>query len=145
MAEPMAQAGAPTQAKAAIVCRLRPRIPRWGPSPTAGEVELENVSEDVVEIEVFMHPLQYLNLIVVDSTGAPVPSHHYGELFSPREKSYFLRLGPGEKYTHPVSLLGNVAQEKRLPGTYTVRAVYEYNGLRALSEPLEVRLPAGDG
>jgi hypothetical protein len=106
---------------------------------------LENVSEDAVEIEVFMHPLQYLDLIVIDSAGARVPSHPYGDLFSPREKSYFLRLGPGERYTHPVSLLGNVPQEKRLPGTYTVRAVYEYHGLKAVSEPLEVRLPAGGG
>lgn len=95
-----------------------------------------------MEIEVFMHPLQYLDLLAINSAGSSVRSHHYGHVFSPHEKPYFLRLGPGEKYTHPVSLLGNVAQEKRLPGTYTVRAVYEYNGLRAVSEPLEVRLPA---
>jgi hypothetical protein len=108
-------------------------------------VELENVSGGAVEIEVWMHPLQYLDLIVTNGDGAIVSARPYGYVFSPRETPYTLRIGPGEKYTHPVSLLGNVPEEKWLPGTYTVRAVYEYNGLKAVSEPLEVRLPAGDG
>ncbi len=103
------------------------------------------MSDTPVEIEVFMHPLQYLDLTVTGPTGATVSTHPYDHFFSPREKPYFLRLGPGEKYTHTVSLLGTVPEEKWLPGTYTVRAVYEYNGLRAVSEPLEVRLPAADG
>ncbi len=142
MAEPIIQTGTPPQLKTALVCRLRHRVGRRGPSPTAGEVELENVTDGPVEIEVFMHPLQYLDLTVTDSAGATVSTHPYGHFFSPRETPYFLRLAPGEKYTHTVSLLGTVPEDKWLPGTYTVWAVYEYNGLRAVSEPLEVRLPA---
>jgi hypothetical protein len=105
-------------------------------------VELENVSADVIAIEVWMHPLQYLNLVITDSEGNVVPASPYGNIFSPREKPYTLRLAPGEKYVHNVSLLGNVPEEKQLPGTYTVYAVYEYNGLRTVSEPVRVHLPA---
>jgi hypothetical protein len=105
-------------------------------------VEIENVSADVIEIEVTMHPLQYLNLVIRDGAGNPVPAAPYGHIFSPRETSYILRLLPGEKYTHNVSLLGTVPEGNQLPGTYTVHAVYEYNGLKAVSEPLQVEVPA---
>jgi hypothetical protein len=41
----------------------------------------------------------------------------------------------------PVSHMGNVPAEKQQPGVYTVQAVYECGGLRAVSEPLRVLLP----
>jgi hypothetical protein len=105
-------------------------------------VEIENISPDVIEIEVTMHPLQYLDLVIRDAAGDLVPAPPYGHIFSPRETPYLFRLAPGEKYTHSVSLLGNVPADRQLPGTYTVRAEYEYNGLRAGSEPLQVELTA---
>ena len=126
--------------RASLVCRLRHRIGKRGPSPTAGEVEIENVSGEVVEIEVPMHPLQYLDLVITDGAGQCIPAPPYGDIFSPCEIPYILRLAPGEKYTHNVFLLGNVPEEKQLPGRYTVLAVYEYDGLRAVSEPLPVEL-----
>jgi hypothetical protein len=88
-----------------------------------------------------MHPLQYLDLIVTDANGSPVPTRPYGNIFSPRGDTYTLRLAPGEKYVHNVSLLGNMPQENERPGTYVVRAVYEYQGLRAVSDPVTVALP----
>jgi hypothetical protein len=108
-----------------------------------GEVEIENLSPDVITIEVTMHPLQYLNLVITDTAGNRVPAPAYGHLFSPRETPYLWRLAPGEKFTHNVALLGNIPAEKQLPGTYTVHAVYEYNGLKAVSEALRLDLPAG--
>jgi hypothetical protein len=121
---------------------LRRREGRRGVSPTAGEVEIENVSPNVVEIKGTMHPLQYLNLVILDERGRPVPAAPYGNLFSPRERPYVLRLAPGESYTHNVSLLGTIAPDKQVPGTYTVQAVYEYEGMEAVSEPLCVQIPA---
>jgi hypothetical protein len=128
---------APSEAKATIVCRLRHRA---GKSPTAGEVELENVSQKAIEIEVTMHPLQYLDLVITDANGKLVEASPYGNIFSPREVSYVFRLAPGEKYTHNVSLLGNVPQEKQAPGKYSVKAFYEYEGLMAVSDPVEVEI-----
>jgi hypothetical protein len=110
-----------------------------------GEVEIENISPDVIEIEVTMHPLQYLDLVITDAAGDLVPAPPYGNKFSPRETPYLFRLAPGEKYVHNVSLLGNIPEDKLLSGTYTVRATYEWNGLRAVSEPLQVQLPAKAG
>jgi len=141
MGEQTAQTYAPKETKAAIVCRLRHPVGRRGASPAAGEVEIENVSQEVIEIEVTMHPLQYLNLVITDAVGNLVPAAAYGNIFSPREIPYMFRLAPGEKYTHNVSLLGNIPEERQLPGSYTVCAVYEYNGLRAVSEPLAVQFP----
>ncbi len=122
-------------APAGIVCRLRKRAHgRAAASPLAGEIELENVSGDVLEIEVQTSPLQYLDLLVSDAGGKPLSGWRYGECFSPLELPYTFRLGPGEKYTAPVSLLGNVPPEKRLPATYLIRAVYEYKGTKGVSE-----------
>ena len=126
---------------AAIACRLRRRP--LGNSSTAGEVEIENLSSVLIEIEVTMHPLQYLNLVIADATGAVVPARPYPHVFSPREKPYIFRLAPGDKYTHNVCLLGTIPEEQQLPGRYTVRAAYEYNGLKAVSEPLQVQLVGG--
>jgi len=104
-------------------------------------VELENTSSTVLEIEVQASPLQYLNLIVTDAAGSVVSDSFYGDLFSPLAEPYTLRLQPGEQFTGPVSLLGNVREERRQPGEYTVCAVYECNGQRAVSDPLKVRIP----
>jgi hypothetical protein len=141
VADQTPQVVAPARATAPLVCRLRHRIGRLGPSPISGEVELENVSGAPVEIEVSMHPLQYLTLAVTDSRGTPVPAPPYGNIFSPRERPYLLRLAPGEKYTYNVALLGLLPEDKLPPGTYVVRAVYRYKELRAVSEPLTVELP----
>ncbi len=127
-----------------LVCRIRRRQLRRGSSPTAGEIELQNVSPDVVEIVLHSSPLQYLNLIVTDSTGTVVSDSFYGDLFSPLEEAYVLRLQPGETLTRPVSLVGNVSKAKQLPGRYTVRAVYEYEDLKAVSESFDVQLPGVD-
>jgi hypothetical protein len=119
---------------------LRHQVGWQGPSVTSGEVELESVSDVPIAIEVSMHPLQYLDLIVTDAKGSQVPTRPYGNIFSPRGETYTFRLAPGEKYIHNVSLLGNLPQEDERPGTYVVRAIYEYQGLRAVSEPLTVTL-----
>jgi hypothetical protein len=132
-----------TPPHAGLACRLRPRHPLRGLSAIAGEVELENTSSSVLEIEMRTSPLQYLNLVVTDAAGKVVSDSVYGDLFSPLAEPYTLRLQPGEKFTAPVSLMGNVPEEKQQPGTYTVQAVYEYGGLRTVSEPLRVQLPAG--
>src|SRR5437879_5742044 len=103
---------APT-AQAILTCRLRPGRLRHGTSPGAGEVELENASTRVLEIEADMHPLQYLDLVVLDSAGTPVSEQRYADIFSPLGTICTIRLAPGEKYVHNVSLLGTVPQEKR--------------------------------
>ena len=125
---------------AGLACRLRLRQRQRGPSASAGEIELENISSKVLEIEVQTSPLQYLNLVVTDAAGKVLSDSFYGDLFSPLAEPYTLRLQPGEKFSAPVSLLGNVPEEKRQAGEYTVQPVYQYGGLRAVSEPLRVQL-----
>jgi hypothetical protein len=87
-------------------------------------------------------PLQYLNLVVTDSKGSVVSEHFYGDLFSPLEKPYCFRLEPGQKYTGPVSFMGNVSRHKQLPGRYAVQAIYQYQGWAAVSEPFSFEAPA---
>lgn len=123
-----------------LVCRLRHRQLARGHSPTAGEIELENSSSVVFEIESDRHPLQYLNLVVTDPAGSVVSEGHYGDIFSPRGRTETLRLAPGAKYRHLVSLLETLPRDKQVPGAYAVQAVYEYQGLTAVSQPLDVEL-----
>lgn len=124
-----------------LVCRLRHRQLSRGHSPTAGEIELENTSPEEFEIETDRHPLQYLNLVVTDARGRVLSEGHYGDIFSPGGRIDTLRLPPGAKYRHLVSLLETLPREKHVPGVYTIQAVYEYQGLKVLSQPLQVELP----
>src|SRR5437868_5709060 len=136
MSDLVRPAPVPPPVRASLACRLRPRQRSRGPSAVAGEVELQNTSLNVLEIEVRSSPLQYLDLIVTDAAGAVVSQSHYGDLFSPLAEPYTLRIQPGDSFTAPVSLLGNVPAARQQPGQYTVQAVFEYNGLRAVSEAL---------
>ncbi len=120
----------PTFNQATLVCRLRHNQLLRGSSQTAGEIELENASPRVLAIQSEMHPLQYLDLVVTDTCGTVPSQGHDGAAFSPREEIDTLRLAPGMKYRHVVSLLATVPLERRLPGTYTVQAVYEYRHSR---------------
>jgi hypothetical protein len=102
------------------------------------EVELENRSDTVLEIEYRMTALQHLNLVIHDSQGNLVSTGHFGDRFAPAFESYFLRLAPGEKFAANVHLFATMPRGPIAPGIYGVQAVYEYNGFRAESEPLEV-------
>jgi hypothetical protein len=104
-------------------------------------VELENASPEAVEIEYDRHPLQYLDMLVSGPGGAPVSEGYYGDIFSPLGRTATLRLEPGQKFVHNVSLLGTMPREKQRPGTYVARAVYQYKGMRVCSEPLAFVFP----
>jgi hypothetical protein len=144
MADPITVPGAAQEAQTPVqlVCRLRRKeiVGARGPLMGWGELELENLSRDVVEIRYDMSPLQYLELVVTGPSGDVVSQGYFGNRFSPFGEERVLRLRPGETFTGEVPLLGTVPREKRPPGTYQVQAVYEYNGVRAASEPLPVTI-----
>jgi hypothetical protein len=145
MAEQVTQAGAQSPPQTKLACRLRKRTTeRAARRVTAGEVELENVSGEDLEIEYRMSVVQYLDIVVTDASGRVLSEGHYGDIFSPMERPRILRLRPGETFVHPVSLTGKVPREKLVPGEYTVQAVYEYNGLHAVSEPYHLHLGPED-
>jgi hypothetical protein len=132
------------RAPSPLACRLRVKPAQEGrrpPPPGSGEVELENTSDKPIEVELQMSPLQCLNLTVRDAAGNIISEGHYGNRFSPLAEAYRLRLEPGRKYAHNVSLLGTVRESRQLPGKYMVQAVYQTRGLTAISAPLEIELP----
>jgi hypothetical protein len=105
-----------------------------------GEVELENQSPIPFEISYRMTALQYLNLVVTNAGGSVVSEGHFGDRFAPTLEPQLLRLGPGEKFTANVHLLATVRCDPIPPGTYFVQAMYEYNGLRAVSDRVHVKM-----
>lgn len=123
-----------------LTCRLRSKefIGRNGPVPHVAELELENLSGHEIEIEYQMAVLQYLDLIVRDATGKTISDRHYGDRFSPFELPKVLCIPTGQKFRANVNLFATVSQKPVAPGTYNVQAVFEYNDVRAESEPLEV-------
>ncbi len=145
MPEQLTQASAQSPPQTRLACRLRKRTTeRAAQRVGAGEVELENVSDDVLEIEYQRSVIQYLDMVVTDSQGRVLSDGCYGDVFSPTAEPRILRLKPGEKFVHPVSLDGHVPREKLNPGNYTVQAVYKYKGLRAVSEPYHLHLGPDD-
>lgn len=125
-----------------LACRLRQKavINDRVPLQNQGELELENLSEDVVEIAYQMSPLQYLDLVVTGPSGSVISERYFGDRFSPMREERVLRLQSGEKFVHDVPLMGTVPREKRVAGVYKVQAVYEYEGGRVVSEPVELTL-----
>jgi hypothetical protein len=130
----------PTTAAQALVCRLRRKdvIGRRGPVANMAEVELENVSGTPLDIAYWMTELHHLNLLVRDAEGKVVSQGHFGDRFAPTREPSILHLEPGEKFTAYVHLFATMRVDPVPPGTYAVEAVYEYNGLRAVSEPVQV-------
>ena len=125
-----------------LACRLRRKeaVGRRGPIPNRGEFELENQSSAPVEVVYHMTALQYLNLIVTNAKGEVVSEGHFGDRFAPTLEPSVLRLQPGETFTAQVHLLATVPPDRCRAGTYTVRAVYEYNGFRLVSEPVAITI-----
>ncbi|MCI0463602.1 MAG: hypothetical protein L0Z62_42240 [Gemmataceae bacterium] len=144
MSEATTLPGLPRQAPSQpLTCRLRPKhvIGRQGPVPHMAEVELQNISATPFEIAYRMTVLQYLNLVVTGADGSLVSEGHFGDRFAPTLAPLVLRLEPGEKFTADVHLLATVRCDPIPPGTYTVQAIYEYDGFRAVSDPLQVEIP----
>jgi len=123
-----------------LACRLLRKVVSGvrGPRCEAGELELENLSQGAVVIRYQMSPLQYLDLRVTGPSGAVVSERHFGDRFSPQAEERVLRLEPGEKFRSEVPLLSTVPREKRAPGRYLVKAVYETSDIKAASDPVEV-------
>ena len=128
-----------------LACRLRPKgvIGRRGPVPYMAEVELENLSKARLEIRHWMTVLQYLHLQVTDAAGKVVSEGHFGDRFAPTREPLVLRLEPGEKFTANVHLFATMPVHGIPPGTYTVEAVYDYDGIRAVSNPVNVTIEMG--
>jgi len=123
-----------------LSCRLRHKefIGRWGPVANMAEVELENLSAIPLEIAYWMTALQYLNIVVIGPDGRVVSEGHFGDRFAPTLEPQVLRLEPGQKFAANVHLFATVHYVPRSPGTYSVQAVYKYNGFRAVSDTLKV-------
>jgi hypothetical protein len=147
MSEATTVAGVPAKSpnQSPLACRLRPKevIGRQGPVPNMGEVELENCSDAPLQIEYTMTPLQFLELEVTGPGGTILSEGHFSDRFSPMREPAVLRLLPGEKFTANVALLATVPRDKRLPGRYTVQAVYGFQGRKVLAEPLALELANG--
>jgi hypothetical protein len=125
-----------------LACRLRCKevFGRRGPVANMGEVELENLGTTPLEIAYRMTALQHLNLVVTNAGGKVVSEGHFGDRFAPTAEAQALRLEPGDKFTANVHLLATMPHMPVAAGTYTVQAVYEYDGFRAVSDPVQVQV-----
>ena len=122
-----------------LLCRLRSKSTEG--CVYAGEVEIENVSDEPIEIVIQASELEHLDLLVTNDRGEVVSAFHYGIIFSPFSLGHTWQLLPGHKLVRSVNLLATVPEEKRKPGRYSVQAVYVYEQLHAVSERIEFDLP----
>jgi len=128
-----------------FACRLRHKVVvgKRGPIPNMGELDLENQSSAPLEIAYTLTPFQFLELVVTGPSGVVVSEGHVSDRYSPSLEPLTLRLLPGEKFSTEVPLFATVPQGKRLPGVYQVQAVYDYDGYRAVSDPVMIKLEQG--
>jgi hypothetical protein len=124
----------------ALSCELRllDRVNRAGRQKYLGELILTNRTTSTIQVPYRMTALQHLALLVTDSSGRVLSEGHFGDRFAPTLEPGDLRLAPGESFVAVVPLFATVRSEQRLPGTYTITAIYECGSLRAASDPLTV-------
>ncbi len=117
----------------AVYLRTKEVTGRRGSVAHMGDVELLNVSTAPLEIAYHMTVLQFLNLVVTKADGTVISEGHFGDRFAPTLEEHVLRLEPGESFTANVHLFATVPRIPIPPGVYSVQAVYDYNGDRAVS------------
>jgi len=118
-----------------LTCQLRrmDENSRCSSVSLMAEIELKNTSTSPIEIEYWLTALQGLNLIVNDGNGKVVSEGHFADRFSPTLDPRILRLEPGESFRASVHLFATVPHALQVPGNYSIKAIYEYNGFQAES------------
>ena len=117
------------------------RVISWT-QPDAGEVVVTNLSTEPIDIKSFHGPVGHLDLRVKDPKGEPVKTKALVSIFSPQTfepEPYLLKPGQSEKFR--VSLLVMLPEEKRVSGTYKVKAVFTFNKKDYESPEVEVKWP----
>jgi hypothetical protein len=116
-----------------------------------GVFELRNDAKEPIAIEYLESMTEHLSLDISDPAGKPVPKEipNYGDLYwTPRmpgdrhNKTRILR--PGEKYRVNILLFGQVtgALYPRVPGKYTIQAVFKWGGKEFKSDQVTVEVQA---
>lgn len=112
------------------------------PKPDAGEVVVTNLSTETIDIKSFHGPKGHLDVRVKDPKGDAVKTEPLVSLYSPytfTPEPYLLKPGQSEKIR--VSLLVMLPEEKRVAGTYKVKAVFTFNKKDYESPEVEVKWP----
>lgn len=110
--------------------------------PDAGQVAVTNISNESVDLESILGPCGSLDVKPRDPKGVPVKTDPLWSLLSPRSSQpqpHLLKPGETEKF--PVSLLVMLPKDKRVAGTYMVKAVYTLNKKDYESAEVEVKWP----
>ncbi len=114
-----------------------------GDVPGSADVAITNISCADVDIGSKSGPYAHLDLRVKDPTGAIVKTEPLSSLLSTQSllkpKQYILK--PGEVYRCKVDLLGQVPVEKRIAGTYKVKALYTIGNKEYGSAEVEIQWP----
>ena len=110
--------------------------------PDAAEVTITNTSAETLDIGSVHGPEGHLDLKLKDPKGENVKTLALSSLFSPLSftaEPCLLKTGESKKL--PVCLLVMLPEEKRVPGTYKVKARYTVNKKDYESAEVEVKWP----
>ncbi len=108
-----------------------------------GEVAIKNTGKHDIVITYNANPWEFLDLDVTNPAGKKISDGKYGGRFSPLspKAQQQIVLKPGETYRGAVEVFGNSKENDRTtPGAYKVTAVFEYNKLRAIADPVVINI-----
>ncbi len=115
----------------------------------SGELELRNDSKAPITIEYVDDPTDHLALDVRDPAGKLLPkvAPFYGGIYAqlrPEGAKQTFTIKPGETYRQHLALFGMTDDEAhpRVPGKYTVEAVYHWGKVELRSDKVTIEVKA---
>ena len=114
-----------------------------GRSPLDGKLELANYGTRAVLVAFDGNLLQHLRFIVTDPYGG-VTDERYDTFPTLAGGVRQHRFNPGERLSVSVNLLNTIEADQITIGTYTIEAVYDYDGVQSRAEPVRVELTDED-
>ena len=122
-----------------VRCSLRKVTDR---SPLDGKLELANFATRAMLVTFDSNLLQYLRFTITHPVVGV--SEEWYETYPRLAGVVQHRLNPGDRMSISVNLLNTIEADQITVGTYTIEAVYDYDGVQSRADPVRVELTDED-
>ena len=111
------------------------------PRPSGGELVVTNTSTEILDIGTKVGPLGLVEIKVKEPNALDFKTTALANRMAPFDGVQPHPLKPGDSFRAQLGLLFALPEEKRIPGTYKVKAVFTFKKKDYESAEVEVKWP----